>query len=125
MQQFIEWFNSFLTQPSPLRAVMFGLLLSWGGTQYLKKRGLELMRRWLDELDDESHRTVIRAIAFMLAWTPVYLMWPAIEITERALAAGVTAVCAPYAYSFFTAIAFHFFPWLEPKLSARPKDGAA
>lgn len=123
MQDAIEWFNGFLAQPSPLKAVMFGLLLSWGGTQWLKKRGLTVLRHFLDELDDESHKVVLRAIAFLLAWCPVFALWPA-DALERGLAAGVTAVCAPYTYSFITAIAYHFFPWLEPKLSARPRDPA-
>jgi hypothetical protein len=122
MFEFINGSNVFLSQASPLKAVLFGLLLSWGGTQILKKRGPPSLQRWLALMDDEDHRVAVRVIAFVLAWLPVYILWPADRV-ERALAAGVTAVCAPYAYSFFTAIAFNFFPWLEPRLSARPKDG--
>lgn len=129
MQAFIEWFNNFLFHPSPLLAVLFGLALSFGGTQIIK-RNAKLVRRWFADLDDDTHRTVIRLIAFLLAWVPVALLWPVPEnatlsagLTIKFLAAGVTATCAPYIYKLATLIAFHFWPWLEPKMSARPAQG--
>lgn len=125
--ELIEWFNNFLSNPSPLLAVLFGLSLSFGGTQIIK-RNAKLVRRWFADLDDDTHRTVIRLIAFLLAWVPVALLWPVPEnatlsagLTIKFLAAGVTATCAPYIYKLFSLILFHFWPWLEPKMSARPR----
>ena len=131
MQAFIDWLNGFLFQPSPLLAVLFGLALSFGGTQVIK-RNRWLVARFFSDLDDDSHRTVIRIIAFLLAWAPEAMLWPVPEslslstaLMTKFLAAGVTATCAPYIYKLAALIAFHFWPWLEPKVSARPPSGDA
>ena len=123
MEKYIQMVETFLVQPSASRAVLFGLIAAWCGTHVIK-RNSKMLRRWLDELDDDSHRVVVRCLAFLMAWVPVALLWPAESLTERFLAAGVTAISAPYAYSLFTTIAFHFWPWLEPKMSARPRAAA-
>jgi hypothetical protein len=125
MFDLVDKINTFLSEPSAARAVAFGLALSWGGTQIIKKRGPKPLRLWLLMLDDVDTRLVLRTLAFALAWVPVFLLWPAPSIVERTLAAGVTAVCAPTAYTLIARIAYHYFPWLEPKVSSNataPKE---
>jgi hypothetical protein len=116
--ELITGINEFLTTPTPLRAVAFGLALSWGGTQWFKHR------KPVKRLDEQTYRITVQVIAFALAWVPVALLWPA-PIAERMLAAVTTGICAPFTYTFVARIAYKFFPWLEPKLSAKPKDGDA
>lgn len=105
--------NVFLQNPSPLKAVLFALALSWGGTQWFK------FRKPVKKLDERTYRITVQSIAFVLAWVPVALLWPA-PLTERLLAAVTTGICAPFTYTLIARIAYKFFPWLEPKLSAQP-----
>lgn len=120
MLDIIPAIEKFLTEESALRAVVFALAMSWGGTQWFKHR------KAVKTLDSQTYRITVQAVAFTFAWVPVARLWPG-ETDERFLAAGVTAVCAPFTYTLIARVAYHFFPWLEQKMSAqpKPKDGDA
>lgn len=107
--------NAFLSEPNALRAVLFGLLISWSGSQALKF--LPSMVR----LNGEAHRQAVQFLAFTLAYVPVALLWPG-PWSIRLLAAVTTGLCAPTAYSLVVRILYHYFPWLEPRLSAKPQE---
>lgn len=107
--------DAFLATPGPLRAVLFGLLLSWGGTQMAK---FSPRLRCMALVD---HRLATRLLAFALAYVPVAWLWPG-PWSVRLLAAVTTGLCAPMAYTIAVRAAYHFWPWLEPRLSARPSE---
>ncbi len=113
----IETLNNFLETPTAARAIAFGMLISWGGTQLVKFN--PLVRKLLNHLPPEMGRTVVQAIAFLLAFIPTFLLWPGMG-TVKVLGSIVVGTWSPKAYQKATVVLYHFFPYLEPKLSATP-----
>lgn len=105
--------NDFLTFPSPMRALVSGLLLSWCITQSVK------FSASLVPLSDMEHRVVVRAFSFIAAAIPVIYLWPG-AIGLRLLWSAICGSLAPTIYKLATAFLYHRYPWLEAKLSARP-----
>lgn len=114
MEHVSQWLDQFLGTPGALRAVVVGLLLSWSATQALK-----FLPR-LRALTPSSKRLMVRGMSFVFAAAPVFLMWPGPWL-PRLFGALVTGLCAPTAYTCTVRIVYHFWPWLELKLSASPK----
>lgn len=112
----IDWLDHFLATPGALRAMAFALLLSWSGTQALKF--LPALRA----MAPPAQRIAVRALAGALALAAVLAMWPAGWL-ERLLVGLTTALCSPAAYTIAVRVAYHFWPWLEPKMSATPTRG--
>lgn len=110
--------NAFLSTPSALRAVLFGLLLSWSTSQVLK------FLPSLMAMSDPTHKVVVRWLAFCLAYFPVVMLWPG-SFAERMLAGVITGLCAPTAYALLARALYHFFPWLEARMSAKPQDSSS
>lgn len=113
MTSIIDWLDHFLATPGALRAVAFGLLLSWSGTQALK------FLPPLRNLGPTTIRLVVRAMAGVLALVAVLALWPA-GWMERLLVGLTTALCSPTAYTIAVRVAYHWWPWLEPRMSATP-----
>lgn len=109
----IEMLNRFLETPTPARAIVFGLLISWGGTQIIKFN--PLMRR----LPDDVARTVTQVVAFLLAAVPTFLLWPGMGVV-KILGSIIVGTWSPKAYQKASVLLYHFVPYLEPKLSATP-----
>lgn len=111
----LDWFNTiagWLTN-AQVRAILVALVIAWNVTQLAKNApGIanrpERVRRWL-----------VRAFAFIAGFIPAALLWPGPN-AERATYAAAVGLAAPAAYKIAAAVLYHFFPWLEPKMSGRP-----
>jgi hypothetical protein len=118
----LDWLNTFagwLSHPE-VRAILIGLILSWNLTQ-LVKNAPALVR-----LPELQHRWWTRAIAFLIGAAPTAILWPS-ELAESLLVAGAVGFAAPVIYAYGARVLYHYFPWLEPKMSAMPvapKDGS-
>jgi hypothetical protein len=110
------------TLPPQFWAPVAGLLISWFGTQAIK---FQLP----DNLPDPRHRRAIRGAATLLGAIPTYALWPTHDATA-AIWALLVGLASPTLYVYAMRILYHFYPWLEGKMSARPvikydKDGKA
>lgn len=119
MLDYINAVTGWLAYPE-VRAVLVGLIVSWNGTQIIKNAPslvakAELVRRWNT-----------RAIAFLLGWLPTAALWPG-HWHERALIGVAVGLAAPTIYTYGARVLYHYFPWLESKMSAAqpesPLDG--
>lgn len=121
----IAWFNAvegFLLNPSVSRAVLAGFLVSFAVTQNIKK--FWLPKDW----PDAKHKRYTVAVAFVFGFWPVYALAP-IPASESVLWAVMVGFASPSVYTAAVKLLYHFWPFLEPKLSARPvikhrEDGA-
>lgn len=120
MQDTLRWIveavqdvNAFLTTATPVRAVLAGWLVSWAATQAIK------FAPALQTLPSDLHRAYTRLIAFDLAAVTTGLLWPG-EFGGKLLSAALVGWFAPTAYAVLARVLYHFFPWLETRLSARP-----
>ena len=111
----LEWFTTiagYLTN-AQVRAVLVALVIAWNVTQLAKNApGIanrpERTRRWL-----------VRAFAFVAGFIPAALLWTA-PLAERLTYAAAVGLAAPAAYTLVARVLYHFFPWLEPKMSGCP-----
>lgn len=114
----LDWIGNVLGTPGALRALLVALVISWSLTQFIKTAP------WITRKPEPQRRTLTNLIAFALGFAPAWLLWP-----ERGIVAGVLATAigaaSPTAYKLAVRTLYHFWPWLEPKLSAAPRPGAA
>lgn len=111
----LDWINTvagWFALPE-VRAIIVALVISWNGTQ-LVKNAPQLVR-----LPDAGRRLATRAIAFVLGAVPALLLWPG-KFPEDALVAAATGLASPAIYTYGARALYHYFPWLEPKMSAAP-----
>lgn len=111
----LEWINTFAgwLSRAEVRAVLIALIISWNGTQLVKNcPGLTC-------LDEGERRFWTRVIAFVFAALPAFLLWPG-GFPEDLLVAIATGLGSPAIYTYGARILYHYFPWLEPKMSAAP-----
>lgn len=111
----LDWINTFagwLALPE-VRAILVALIISWNGTQIVKNAPQ------LTSMPEAGRRLSTRTIAFALAAIPALLLWPG-AFPENALMAAATGLAAPTIYTYGARILYHYFPWLEPKMSAVP-----
>lgn len=96
-----------------VRAIVIALVISWNGTQLVKNAPT------LVDSDEAVRRRTTRLIAFVLGFLPALLLWPGrnAEAVVYAIACGLAA---PTAYTIAARVLYHFWPWLEPKMSAAP-----
>lgn len=116
MQQWFDWIGAMLGQPGALRAIAVALVISWNGTQFIKNAP------WLTRMHDGARRSATQLIAFWLAFIPAALLWPE-PGTPRWVLAVAIGYASPLAYTYGARVLYHFWPWLEPKMSASPRDG--
>jgi hypothetical protein len=110
-----DWVNiivGWLAIPE-VRAVLVGLIISWNGTQLIKSAP------WLVAVPDRERRFCTRLLAFALGFWPVLILWPGPD-SEAAQVALAVGLGSPAAYTLAARILYHFFPWLEVKMSATP-----
>jgi hypothetical protein len=96
-----------------VRAILIGLVIAWAGTQFFKSAP------WLAAKPDRARRWWIRAGAFALGFLPTFLLWPSTRL-EAAVYASAVGLAAPFVYAIGARVLYHFFPWLEPKMSSAP-----
>lgn len=111
----LDWINTFaawLARPE-VRAILVGLIVSWNATQIVKNAP-SLVR-----LPEPQHRAWTRLIAFLVGAAPTAVLWPG-EPAERALIAAAVGLASPAIYTAGVRVLYHYFPWLEVKMSANP-----
>lgn len=111
----MDWLNSIADAlaRSDVRGIVIALLISWGGTQLLKNAPTLL------RLSDRARVLRTRLIAFVLAAVPTTVLWP-YSMEERILLGIALGVASPTIYTTLARTLYHFFPWLEVKMSAVP-----
>lgn len=116
----LDWFNTFaawLAHPE-VRAVLIGLIISWNMTQLIKNAPWLIRKR-------EAMRVILtRLLALALAAVPTAVLWPG-ALAESVLVGGAVGLAAPTIYTYGARILYHFFPWLEVKMSAMPSAAKA
>jgi hypothetical protein len=109
----LDAINAQIGQPTAVRAILVGFVFSIGLTQLAKFSAA------FDRLPRPQHRAATRAVAFCFAASATWLLWP-----DRGMAGPVIGVAlgliAPAAYTLTARILVHFWPWLDPVISARP-----
>lgn len=102
-------------QPTAVRALIAGLVCSWGLTQLLK------FVPHLKQYSDQDFRWLVRTLAFCLGALPTMLLWPVTDgLVASLVMAIVVGIVAPIAYTVGIRIVVHFWPWLDGHVSARP-----
>jgi hypothetical protein len=103
-----------LLSNAPAMSVLFGLIVSVAGTQYLKFR-IPVPAPLQDE-----YRWFVRMLSLPLGFVPVFCTWPS---PNRAWVALCVGLGAPTIYKVAVAILYWKWPALEARLSARPAPG--
>lgn len=97
-----------LLQNAHATSIFLGLVIAWGGTQFIKFQ-LGLPNRW-----------TIRVVSLLLGFFPTFFMWPGV-LRERVIWALCVALSAPFVYRLITwGFLYRFWPELENRLSADP-----
>lgn len=112
----IDFFNSvaaWFAYPQ-VRAIVIGLVISWNGTQIVKNAPFLVAQL------EGRRRFNTRMIAFFLGFVPSALLWAA-EFHERVLVGAAVGLAAPTIYTYGARVLYHYFPWIEPKMSASTK----
>lgn len=97
-----------------LRAVLAGLIISWNVTQLVKGAPS------LVSLDDVARRWWTRLIAFAFGFAPTLALWPGSN-AEAITVAATIGLSSPTVYTIAARVLYHYFPWLEDRMSAAPK----
>lgn len=126
MDETVKWVTGMLIAYPEAAGVIGGLLASWAMTQWVK---FLLPDTW----PERTFKAVTRAIATVSAFGFCYGLWEAIDYmrhdpsNERPLAVMVSIGCAfasPILYTITMRVVVHFFPWVDAKISARPKQSS-
>ena len=110
MLDYINAVTGWLAYPE-VRAVLVGLIVSWNGTQVIKNAPSLVAK------SEPARRWNTRAIAFLLGLFPTALLWPG-HVHERVLIGVAVGLAAPTIYTYGARVLYHYFPWLEAKMSA-------
>lgn len=103
----------FISNASVARAIAFGLISGMMLTQWVKFQ----LPDWLS---DHAHADLVRTLASLLTLVTVLVLWPT-PLDAVAWAVGVgCGLTTPFAYWLGVKCLYHFFPWTEDMISARP-----
>lgn len=103
----------FINIASIARSIVFGLLASLALTQFIKVT-------FPQRLPDTWHRVVTRGVAFLVAMGVCLFTWP-VRTPDAWAISLTTGLVSPVGYKVAVATLYHYVPWLEPYLSARPR----
>lgn len=109
--------ESFLLTESATRAIVFGLLLSWGLTHTARFYTIR-------KLDEDVAKHLEEVVSFLSCFLPCLLLWPNYRYNLTAfLASSIVALWSPYAYKRVGPLISHYFPFLNPvPKSMRPNQ---
>lgn len=111
----------FVALPSILRALVFGLLSGVMLTQWIKFQ----LPDWLS---DATHARTVRVLSSLLTCLTVGALWPYPRHLGEMLALALgDGLATPFVYWLAVKALYHFLPWTEDVISARPSskgDGA-
>lgn len=110
----LDWITTFAgwLARAEVRAILIALVISWNATQLVKNAP------WLMRKPEAERRLATRTLAFVLACVPCGLLWP--PGIEGPLVAIAVGLASPVIYTVGARVLYHYFPWLEPKMSATP-----
>lgn len=114
----VEWLDRLVESlaRADIRAIVIALVVSWNGTQLVKHCPS------LTGLSEKHRRFGTRILAFVLGFLPAFMLYPiGAGAGERFWVAIAVGLASPAIYTYAARALYHFFPWLEPKMSARPK----
>ncbi|HEU4601562.1 MAG TPA: hypothetical protein VFS24_06325 [Steroidobacteraceae bacterium] len=111
LTDFFAALNALLGNSAAL-SIVFGLVISLAGTQYLKFR-VPMPKPLRDE-----YRWFVRLMSLPLGFFPVYFTWPLEDRLWVALSVGLGA---PFLYKVVMAAIYWKWPWLEQHVSAKPR----
>lgn len=112
MPEWIQTIADWLTYRE-VRAIIVGLILSWGITQVVKNAPS------LVAMPENDRRFWTRVLAFLLGALPSVALWPG-DWVERLSIGAAIGFASPVIYTYGARVLYHFFPWLEIKMSATP-----
>lgn len=110
-----------LGQPTAVRAIIAGMCLSIGITQYLK------FRPAFSRLSDIQYRLIVRSIAALTAFVFTWVLWPAGDILAGAVMGLAVGAITPVIYAIAIRRLYRHAPHIEVVMSGRPgtKDAIA
>lgn len=106
MNDIHSWITLFGISTLELRAIAAGLLVSFLGTQALKFYLPPVMKR--------SYKMSVRTVATILGFIPAFVL------THEGILSVIAGLAAPAAYKLGVTALYHYWPWLEQKMSAQP-----
>lgn len=112
----LAWFNAllaFIATASIARALAFGLISGMMLTQWVKFQ----LPDWLS---DRDHARWVRTLSSLLTMATVLALWPYARYFDAIALAFGAGLTTPFAYWLGVKALYHFFPWTETILSARP-----
>lgn len=110
LEQFIKAVNLLLSEGAAL-SILLGYVIAIGGTQYIKSFEAIYFKP-----------LAIRALmALPLGFVATFFTLP-IEgrLALRAVIAAAVGLTAPAVYSLTIRVLYHFWPWMETKISQQP-----
>lgn len=112
-----QWFTQiveFVATASIGRAIVFSLLAGLALTQWVKFQ-------FPDWLTDKQHSRYTRMFASLLTFAAFLALAPDTDKLSAICVMGlVMALGSPFLYWLIVKILYHFWPWLDDTLSARP-----
>ncbi len=110
LEKFIQAVNLLLREGAALSLIL-GYICAIGGTQFVKRLETVNLKKWGIRL----------WLALPLGFLgTVVTLPPEGRLGVRLFIALAVGLTAPLVYSVGVRVLFHFWPWLEPKLSAQP-----
>jgi hypothetical protein len=117
MPDWIRQVLEFASHPSVGRAIVVAQLASMLLTQFVKFQ----LPEWLS---DAAHARRVRLFAALVSMIVSMTLWPVDDTrVVKVVFAAVAAVASPTTYWLAVKVLYHFWPWLDTTLSARPSTG--
>jgi hypothetical protein len=114
-----EWIKEgirFVAEPSPARAIVFSIIAGSMLTQFIKFQ----LPDWLT---DKDHSRRVRLFSVAVTFAVCVALWPIGDTRSIKFAIAFTAaISAPTLYWLAVKVLYHFWPWLDTTLSARPEE---
>ena len=110
LKTILDWWaalDDFILRPTPTRAVVFGLLLSWGlthGTRFYTIR----------KLDTATAKNLEEVVSFLVCAVTCLCLWPTPHSVISLFASAITALWSPFAYTRVAALVARYIPFLDP-----------
>lgn len=117
MFEWVKYVMEFIATPSAGRAIALALLAGIMLTQLVKFQ----LPEWLS---NKEHARRVRLFSVAVTLAVCYALWP---LGEGALVvfiiSAVVGISSPTIYWLAVKVLYHFWPWLDNTLSARPEQG--
>lgn len=117
MYEWLKYAFNFVALPSVGRAIVLALVAGIMLTQLIKFQ----LPDWLT---DKEHSRRIRLFSCLVTLAVCYALWPNEDTQVTALViSAIVGVSSPTIYWLAVKVLYHYWPWLDSSLSARPDPG--